>query len=209
VNRARVIATAAAGVAAVVLTAGPAAASPVSAGAGTGAEPACSSAPLSAGGSVQLRSGGAASTPGVMVVNTGSSAENLTLTAGPLLPGSPLAGRSLPAPAGWFHVSYPRSWLVLRGHSVHVPAGGTVFVPVSVTAPASARPGFYAGSLTVSAGTGSGGVQLGAAAETLALFTVGIPRPVLPPAVMGVTGSCWTPPGTRIPWAQWTRGVGP
>lgn len=92
-------------------------------------------------------------------------------------------------------------WIFTQRH-VSVAAGGSATVPVTVSVPAGARKGTYVAGLLASTGTGTGGAQLGAAAESLLMFTVGITRP--PAAVLDHSGTCWAPPGSYQSWAQWS-----
>lgn len=193
----------AAALAAPVLTTAAANAATASTGAGIGAWPVCSATPLVPGRARQLQPGGLGDT-GVSITNTGSASEALTLSVGPLAAGSPLAGRARAVAPSWVSFGYPRSWLVLPGHSVTVAPGSSAAVPVTVTVPPGTPAGAYAASLTVSTGaSGTGGAQLGAGAATLLVFTVGQAQPAWPPLVLAATGTCWDPPGTRVPWQEW------
>lgn len=180
------------GAVAAVLTSAAFAASAVAATSGTGgagieAAPVCLSHPAQPGHAYQLQTNG--NIPGVVLSNQGTSTETLTLSAAPQPWGLP----AMPVPGSW-----------LSSTPVALPAGGTATVPVTLNVPASAGPGTYATRLTVSAGTGTGGVQLGSAGGTLLAFTVGIPKPAWTPAQLATAGNCWIPEPKRTPWQQAT-----
>jgi hypothetical protein len=145
-------------------------------GAGIESAPLCLNRPAEPGHSYPLETNGL--TPGVIVSNTGTGTETLTLFASAQewdLPGRPV----------------PLSWL--SATPVILPAGHTATVPVTVSVPANARPGTYVAGLTASAGTGSGGAQFGASAKMLMAFTVGVTRPSWTRAQLAAAGNCWIP----------------
>jgi hypothetical protein len=72
-----------------------------------------------------------------------------------------------------------------------------------VNVPPGAKRGTYAAGLEVSTGTGTGGEQNAAGAESVMVFTVGIARPRWSSRQMAAAGNCWSPPGTYEPWQQW------
>jgi hypothetical protein len=112
-------------------------------------------------------------------------------------------------PASWVSFGYPKHLLILTSHDVRLPAGGTAIIPVTVNVPPGAARGTYVAGLTVSTGTGSGGVQLGAAAEVPLMFTVGISKPHWTARQMAATGNCWSPPGAYESWQQSTGSSDP
>jgi hypothetical protein len=164
--------------------------------------PVCSTTPLVPGQGRQLQPEGAANGDGVTVQNLGPSAESLTLAVGPLPAGTALYGRARPVAPSWVTFGYPRQMVVLTGHSVTVGPGGYAQIPVTVTVPPGTPRGVYAGLLTVSAGGGTGGVQLGSADGTPLVFTVGEARPPWPAKTLAALGDCWAPPDRQTWWQQ-------
>jgi len=202
-NLRRAAATAACGVAglaaalAMTVSASASAAAAASSGAGIGAAPVCLGTPLQPGHAYQMDADGL--TPGVLVTNPGSSGEDLSLTV-TRAPGQ-LPARAVPA--GWVSFDYGKTLGIWARHSISLGAGGSATVPVTVSVPAGARAGTYAGGLAAQSVAGDGGVQLGAGAATLLVFTVGISKPHWSPLQMAATGNCWAPPGGYVPWQQW------
>lgn len=185
-------------VAAAVAGSGPALAAPAggTAGAAIEAAPVCLGKAMEPGHSYQMATDGL--TPGAMIANTGSGSEDLVLSVGPQqwqLPGYPV-------PARWVSFGYPKTLLVIPQHHISLAAGASATVPVTVSVPAGARAGTYVAGLIVSTSGGTGGVQLGAAAETMLAFTVGVPRPDWSAAQIAGAGNCWVPEPKLTPWQQ-------
>ena len=195
--RARQVAAAGAVALAVLAVPGAATAStaaPASTGTGIGVWPVCTSTPMRPGGTYPADAGGTtlAAVHGVQVTNTGSGSETLTLAVVPLYRSQSLYGLGRPVPPSWVHFGYPRRWLVVSQSSVHLAAGASAVIPVTVSPPAGAAPGTYLADIEASAGGGSApGMSAAAGAVTPLLFTVGISRP--PAAVLAHAGSCWQP----------------
>ena len=169
-----------------------------STGAGMSPFPVCLSHPAQPGGSYQLQTNG--NIPGAQVTDTGTSGEDLVLSTGPSQWKQQLPGMAVPA--SWISFSYPKLLLVIPQHHVSLSAGASASVPVALHVPPAAARGTYVAGLIVSTGTGSGGVQLGAAAEVPLVFTVGIAKPAWSARQLAAAGNCWIPAPKQTPWQQ-------
>jgi hypothetical protein len=160
------------------------------------------------------------------VQNTGSAAEDITVTISPPGPPPPLHPpvssydrHSIPVPPSWVSVRYPNFLWLFPRHSVTVQPGRSALIPVTLTVPASARHAQYRSTLTAQTVTaapapGAGAhLTTGAGGAVEIEFSVGAPPPSCTPDYESPswTGPWWAvqpEPGFRPP-AGWSIGGPP
>lgn len=149
------------------------AAAPAGAGVGIQANPVC--LPASA------RPGHTYPAASLYVTDTGSASEDITVHAQDLQGPTRYRGQ-LPVPPSWVSISYPRLlWVIGQDHVTLAPGQGA-YLPVTLTIPATARPGTYvtdliAAATATTAASGDAQAVTGAGATTPLIFTITTPVP--------------------------------